>query len=193
MNDQFSRRTAVPGDIYRKVAKAAADTIHKISPGRLVVADGNNTGSTVIPEIADLNIGQSCRGYHPHEISHYKAPWANKDPENLPEPRWPGQVGKRYLSREMLEDFYKPWIDIIQQGVGVHCGECGCWNKTPHKVFLAWFEDVLDILTRNQIGYGIWEFRGSFGLLDSGRADVDYEEWYGHKLDRKMLDLLMKY
>jgi endoglucanase len=126
-------------------------------------------GTKVIPEITDLNIGQSCRGYHPGIISHYKAPWANKDPESLPEPKWPGQVGDKYLSRQMLEEFYKPWIALVNQGVGVHCGECGCWNKTPHPVFLAWFGDVLDILSSNGIGFALWEFRGDFGILDSGR------------------------
>jgi len=29
--------------------------------------------------------------------------------------------------------------------------------------------------------------------MDSGRTDVDYEDWHGHKLDRKLLDLLQKY
>src|SRR6478736_5395995 len=28
------------------------------------------------------------------------------------------------------------------------------------------------------------------GILDSRREDVEYEEWHGHKLDRKLLDLL---
>ena len=39
----------------------------------------------------------------------------------------------------------------------------------------------------------MWNFRGSFGVLDSGRADVAYEDFHGHKLDRKMLDVLLKY
>ena len=193
MNDQHSKSGPVPGDVYRKVAKAASEAIRKENPARLVIADGNNVGNTPIPEIMDLNIGQSCRGYYPGIISHYKAPWANKDPENLPEPKWPGQVGDQYLSREKLEAYYKPWIDTVKKGVGVHCGECGCWNKTPHAVFLAWFEDVLDILSKNGIGFGIWEFDGDFGVLNSGRADVAYEDWHGHKLDRKFLNLLMKY
>jgi aryl-phospho-beta-D-glucosidase BglC (GH1 family) len=192
MNDQHSRRSEVPGDIYRKVAKNAAKAIRKENPDHLVIADGNNVGRDVIPEITDLNIAQSCRGYNPGIISHYKAPWANKDPENLPEPKWPGQVGDQYLSRAMLEEFYQPWIDLKDQGVGVHCGECGCWNKTPHDVFLAWFTDVLDILASNGIGFALWEFKGTFGILDSGREDVVYEDWHGHKLDRKLLDLLMK-
>jgi len=145
-----------------------------------------------IPEIADLNIAQSCRGYYPGAISHYKAPWANKDINNMPEPKWPGQVGDKFLSKEMLDTFYKPWLEMIQKGTGVHCGECGCWNKTPHDVFLAWFADVLDILKQAGIGFAIWNFTGDFGVLDSGRADVSYEDWFGHKLDKKFLDLMRK-
>jgi endoglucanase len=193
MNDQHSKSSAVPGDLYRKVAKGAAEAIRKENPGHLVIADGNSVGNTVIPEITDLNIAQSCRGYNPGAVSHYKAPWANKDPEHMPEPKWPGQVGEKYLSRDMLEAYYKPWIELSKQGVGVHCGECGCWNKTPHDVFIAWFGDVLDILSSNQIGFAVWNFIGDFGVLDSRRTDVAYEDWYGHKLDRKLLDLMKKY
>lgn len=193
MNDQHSERSSVPGHLYRKVAKAALERIRSVNPDRLVIADGNDVGTKVIPEIADLDIAQSCRGYYPGIISHYKAPWAMKDIDNLPEPKWPGQVGDEYLSRQMLETFYQPWIEIMKKGVGVHCGECGCYNKTPHDVFLAWFSDVLDILSSNGIGFALWEFRGTFGILDSGREDVDYEDWHGHKLDRKLLELLQRY
>jgi endoglucanase len=192
MNDQHSKRSTVPGETYRKVAKAAAEAIRKENPNHVIVADGNDVGNKVIPELIDLDIAQSCRGYNPGIISHYKAPWANKDPDNLPEPKWPGQVGDRYLSRAILEDYYKPWIALANQGVGVHCGECGCWNKTPHEVFLAWFRDVLGILNENKIGFALWEFSGSFGVLNSGRTDIVYEDWHGQKLDRKLLELLRK-
>jgi aryl-phospho-beta-D-glucosidase BglC (GH1 family) len=192
MNDQHSRRSAVPGALYRKLALAAAEAIRKENPKHLIIADGNNVGNQVIPEITDLGIAQSCRGYNPGIISHYKAPWANSNPDSLPEPKWPGQVGDRYLSRALLEDYYKPWIELANSGVGVHCGECGCWNKTPHEVFIAWFSDVTDILSTNKIGFALWEFIGDFGILDSGRTDVAYEDWHGHKLDRKYLDLIRK-
>lgn len=193
MNDQHSKRSAVPGALYRKLALAASDAIRKENPKHLIIADGNNVGNEVIPEIRDLDIAQSCRGYNPGIISHYKAPWANKDPDSLPEPKWPGQVGDRYLSRALLEEYYKPWIELSKSGVGVHCGECGCWNKTPHDVFVAWFTDVVDILSQNKIGFALWEFIGSFGILDSGRTDVAYEDWHGHKLDRKYLELIRKH
>jgi endoglucanase len=39
----------------------------------------------------------------------------------------------------------------------------------------------------------MWNLRGDFGVLDSGRQDVTYEDFKGHKLDRKMLELVRKY
>jgi hypothetical protein len=35
--------------------------------------------------------------------------------------------------------------------------------------------------------------RGTFGILDSERSDVVYEDWHGHKLDRALLELLQRY
>ena len=193
MNDQFSKRGAIPGELYREVVLKSMERIRKHNPERTVVADGNNVGADFIPEIADLDVGQSCRGYFPHYISHYRAPWVFENPDDSPAIVWPGTIDGKYFDRKSIEDFYKPWIDAVKQGVGVHCGECGCWNETPHEVFLAWFGDVLSVLTENNIGWGLWEFRGTFGILNSGRKDVDYEDWHGYKLDRKLLGLLQKY
>ncbi len=189
MNDQLGKRESVPGALYHKVAKAAVEAIHSVNPGSLIVADGNNGGHVAVPELADLPIAQSCRGYVPFNISHHKAPWVYKDPESCPVPTWPDGPE---ANRAMLEKFYQPWFDLQDQGVGVHCGECGCYNKTPHDVFLSWFGDVIDVLSERNIGFGLWEMRGDFGILDSGRSDVDYEDWYGYKLDRKLLELLQR-
>ena len=51
---------------------------------------------------------------------------------------------------------------------------------------------MLQVLKEMEVGFGIWEFSGAFGVLNSGRKDVDYEDWYGEKLDRKFLELLRK-
>ena len=193
LNDQHASSSAVPGELYRTVAKAARDAIRASNPQHLVIADGNKIGNQVTPELNDLDIAQSCRGYFPGAISHYRAPWANKDPEHSPTPIWPGTIKGEKFDKARLEKYYEPWIELTKMGIGVHCGECGCWNKTPHDIFLAWFQDVLDILTANQIGYALWNFRGDFGILDSGRADVDYQEWHGHKLDAKLLELLKRH
>ncbi|MBO9199299.1 MULTISPECIES: glycoside hydrolase family 5 protein [Niastella] len=190
VNDTNSKTTAVPGATYRAVAQAAALAIRKENPKFYVIADGNMGGTDPVSELIDLNIAQSCRGYVPYEISHYKAPWVFPDPAYQPKPVWPGDMGGNYYSKATMEEYYKPWIDLAKKGVGVHCGECGCWKETPHNVFLAWFGDVLDILASNGIGFALWELKGDFGLLNSNRSDIQYENWYGYKLDRKLLTML---
>ncbi|MFN8255552.1 MAG: cellulase family glycosylhydrolase [Bacteroidales bacterium] len=192
LNDQFSKSSQLPGELYRKIAEGAVNEIRKANPDRPIIADGNNVGSAVTPELIDLNLAQSCRGYFPHYISHYQAPWVWKDPSKAPEAVWPGTMDGKYFSKQNLEDFYKPWLELADKGVGVHCGECGCWRNTPHHVFLSWFGDILEILNRGKIGFALWNFRGDFGILDSGRKDVQYEDWNGHKLDRKLLELCLK-
>jgi len=54
-------------------------------------------------------------------------------------------------------------------------------------------EDCLKNWQEAGWGWALWNFRGSFGILDSGRKDVKYEAWEGHQLDRKMLELLQRY
>ncbi|TVP48555.1 MAG: glycosyl hydrolase family 5 [Mongoliibacter sp.] len=193
VNDQLSPGGPVPVDDYYRVAKAAVAAIKSVNNKRLVIANGNSGGGVAVPELADLDLHQSCRGYHPMLISHYKAPWVFKDIDNLPIPSWPGEINGKVYDKSSMEEYYQPWFDLLKKGVGVHCGECGAYNKTPHNVFLAWFEAVLDVLHAHGIGYGIWEFSGAFGILNSGREDIQYEDWYGEKLDRKYLTLLQKY
>jgi hypothetical protein len=43
------------------------------------------------------------------------------------------------------------------------------------------------------MGLALWQFRGAFGLLDSGRSDAAYEDWQGHQLDRRLLALLQEF
>ncbi|MBC2606624.1 glycoside hydrolase family 5 protein [Pelagicoccus albus] len=187
MNDQFGKREAVPGMTYRRVAGAAVKRIRSVAPDHLIMADGNNGGHEAVPELIDLGVGQSCRGYFPFEISHHRAPWVHKDPSGIPAPSWPNGPEQ---DRAGLEEFYQPWFDLQDAGVGVHCGECGCYKETPHDVFLAWFGDVLGVLSERGIGFSLWEMDGDFGILNSGRDDVAYEDWHGQKLDRKLLKLL---
>jgi len=90
------------------------------------------------------------------------------------------------LRQRMIE----PWQKLAAQGVGVHVGEWGVFNQTPHPVALAWMRDCLANWQAAGWGWALWNFRGSFGILDSNRADVKYAEFHGHKLDRQMLELL---
>ncbi len=179
-------------DDHERVIRTAVEAIRAVDAERLIIADGMRYGRMPAPELADTGIAQSCRAYEPMGVSHYKAHWVNG--LDWPTPQWPDafHYGETWGKAE-LQAHYAPWIDLAAQGVGVHCGEAGAYNYTPHAVVLAWFRDVLEILTSHNIGYALWNLRGAFGILDSGRKDVDYEDWYGHKLDRQFLTLLQAF
>ncbi|MBN1126611.1 MAG: cellulase family glycosylhydrolase [Sedimentisphaerales bacterium] len=177
---------------HAEVIRAAVEAVRQYQPQRWILADGVTWGREPCPELADLRIAQVCRGYAPLGVSHYQAPWVWG--EYFPQPAWPGgwEIFKVW-GRSDLEIYFAPWIALLFKGVGVHCGEIGAFNRTPHNIVLAWLRDVLEILTNVGIGYALWNFRGEFGILDSHRNDVDYENWHGHTLDRQLLTLLQKF
>ncbi|WP_438479327.1 glycoside hydrolase family 5 protein [Oleiharenicola lentus] len=178
-------------EAHELVIRSTVEAIRKIEPARLIVIDGLRWGNDPLPELADLGVVQSCRGYMPAELTHYRAWWAG---EHSSVPTWPLKradgtiVDRAALARELA-----PWFDLKKSGITVHAGELGCYHHTPHAVFLAWLDDLLSVFSEQDIGWGLWNFRGSFGLLDSGRTDVTYEDWHGCKLDRKLLNLLQRF
>jgi len=176
---------------HDRVMHAAIDAIRAEDPDRLIILDGMSWGNEALPQFAGLaNVAQSCRAYAPMHLTHYKATWV--DSSGWPEPDWPKPDDRTdlYDRDRLVNKIYAPWGELVRQGVGVHCGEGGSHCHTPHRVVLAWLSDVLDILASYNVGLALWNFRGPFGVLDSDRADVDYEDFCGHTLDRKLLDLL---
>ena len=87
----------------------------------------------------------------------------------------------------------KPWIDLEAKGAFVIVGEWGSYRYTSHDVVLRWMKDCLGNWKKAGFGWALWNFRGDFGILDSNRSDVQYEDFRGHKLDRAMLNLLQQY
>ncbi|MDR2650311.1 MAG: cellulase family glycosylhydrolase [Clostridiales bacterium] len=195
--DLLNEPADVSPERHAHVMRAAVKAIHEQDPERLIVLDGLRYGNIPLADLGDLaadHVAQSCRAYIPHGVTHYKAEWV-RGSKTFPEPAWPGGYeGDVLWDREALEKHYGGWAAMAENyGFGVHCGEGGCHNRTPHDVVLKWLDDVLDILKGYNIGYALWNLEGSFGILDSGRDDVDYEDYRGHKLDRQMLNVLLKY
>jgi len=181
---------------YVEVVKALVEGIREKDPGRLIVADGKDVGRTPVYGIIDLNVVQSTRGYDPMSVSHYTAGWVPKDAfQTFKSPTWPltGDDGRIYDRRYLKELLIDTWKPLVDKGVQVHVGEWGCYNKTPHDVVLLWMEDLLSLWKEAGWGHAMWNLKGDFGLLNSQRADVQYENYKGHQLDRKMLELLKMY
>jgi len=87
------------------------------------------------------------------------------------------------------------WRPAIDDGTFLFVGECGCSQRTgvPHATYLAWLEDMLKMCKRHGWGWALWNLDGSFGILDTPRTDCEFEDFHGHRLDRKALELLMRY
>src|SRR4029079_18517195 len=113
--------------------------------------------------------------------------------ESAPPPVYPGVRWEgRTWDREALRAFYQPWRDVEAAGARVHIGECGCYNKTPNDVAMRWFGDLFGLFKEFGWGFALWSFAGDFGIVEHGRAGARYEELYGYKIDRALLDLLMQ-
>ncbi len=178
---------------YVEVVKELVGAIREIDPGRLIFADGIDLGQTPVRGIAGLGLVQSTRGYLPKAVSHYTANWVPKNEfETFAPPAWPmvddkdGTWDKERLKREYLIK----WKETVEKGVQVHVGEWGSYNRTPHDVSLTWMADCLSLWKEAGWGFALWQLRGAFGVLDSGRKDVKYEKFRGFRLDRRMLELL---
>jgi endoglucanase len=180
---------------YVRVHRAIIQAIRSEDTDRLIICDGTGYGHTPVPGMIGQGVAMSTRGYHPFPISHYRAKWV-KGSDNWPAPAWPfiepGKDGKQIVwdKAYLREHRITPWKKMESQGVGVHIGEWGCHNLTPHAVVLPWMQANLELFKEAGWGWALWNIRGAFGVLDSNRADVQYEDFRGHKLDRKMLELL---
>ena len=183
---------------YVPVAKALEKAIRDVDPKRFIIADGLGYGRLPAHGLdGEKGVGVGLRGYDPLSVTHYKAPWLTM-PEETPkwplEPRGDGprvyaDDGKEFYYRESL----KVWDETIAKDIFAYVGEFGVWRATPHETALAFMEDVLSVWKERNLGWALWELRGSFGVMDSERTDVEYEDFNGHKLDRRMLELLQRY
>ncbi|WP_040005478.1 glycoside hydrolase family 5 protein [Fibrisoma limi] len=178
---------------YVRVIKALVDAIRSVDPDRLIIADGLQYGTQPVYGLTGMNLGQSTRGYMPMNVSHYQASWVPMSSE-WPAPAWPTNWMNVTWNANTLRSFaIEPWRKLQEKGVGVHVGEWGCFNRTPHDVALRWMEDQLKLWKEAGWGWSLWNFRGEFGVLNSGRKDVAYQEYKGQQLDEKMLALLQTY
>ena len=165
--------------------------IHKIDPQREIVLNGLNGGNEAIPELADLDVIHSGRGYQPMPVTHYEAAWWDGS-KGLKAPTYPGTrwEGQKW-DRQALKTHYAPWRIVEAAGTRVHIGEFGCYNKVPNDLALRWFADLLSVFNEFGWGYALWNFKGPFGIAQHGREGARYEDFYGYQVDKDLLQLYL--
>ncbi len=180
------------------VEKATA-VVRENEPERKIVI-GSNMWQSVhtfddlrIPE-NDENIILSFHFYIPMIITHYKASWTglrdyegpvkypgltveDEDLEDLPEPLYSRiKNEQKFYNRDSLEVLMQgPIKKSIEYGLPLYCGEWGAYPTIPKESWLQWYKDVRFILEKNGIAWANWDYKGGFGIVESGPAEPNQE------------------
>jgi endoglucanase len=176
---------------HAAIITRAVEAIRAIDPARDIVIDGLGGGHIAMPELADLGVTHSGRGYQPMPVSHWGATWWDgwKAAEG---PTYPGVKWERKRwNKDTLRKFYAPWRDVEAKGARIHIGEFGCYNQTPNDVALRWFADLFSLYHEFGWGYALWMFDGAFGIVAHGRPGAQYETLHGYKVDHPLFDLFL--
>lgn len=177
---------------HAALIRRTAAAIRVIDPDREIMIDGLGGGYLAMPELADLGVIHSGRGYHPMPVSHHGAGWwadhVKAPPPEYPGLRWQGRV----WNRAALIDSYLPWREVEKRGVKIHIGEFGCFRHTPNDIALRWLGDLLSVYRKFGWGYAMWNFQGPFGIVEHGRPGARFESLQGYQVDRALLDLLLE-
>ncbi len=83
-------------------------------------------------------------------------------------------------------------LDCIPKGYPVMIGEFGCFAEMDHESTLKFMENYFKSWRERGYGWAIWDYDGPFGFVDSGRADAEYIEVMGRKIDKKMVELIRR-
>ena len=174
---------------WNRVAHAAFNAIRKREAGRTIVLGSNRWNQVQtfdalrVPD--DKNQILTFHYYLPMLVTHYKANWADvgkytgpvdypgkpvqqKDIEGLPpEIREIVEKNNEHYDRaHMVADLAKPLAVQAKTGLPLYCGEFGCVNHCPDPVRFKWYKDFISVLKEHQIGWGNWDYKGSFGIVD---------------------------
>lgn len=151
---------------YCQVMKRLIREVHEVDPDRHCVFDGWRASVETLPELAGIpNTSFSFHGYYPHELTHHAVGGWRAE---CPVPTWPEHgVENTYWDRNALEVYIRKWCDFAKEfSAPIHMGECGCGRFTPHKVLLAWAEDLFSLCREYGVGYAYWRvYGGDFGVL----------------------------
>lgn len=186
-----------PEDWNRLVAKAMT-VVRAREPGRVIVVGSNRWQSAEtfdqlkVPD-NDPNILLSFHFYEPFLLTHHTAGWTSiggytgavkypgrtvedGDLAGVPEPL-AAEVrrGSRVWDKaKITEKMAKPLAMARKTGLPLYCGEWGCLPAVPSESRLAWYRDMVAVLTANGVGWATWDYKGGFGLRKrDGKADQD--------------------
>jgi len=193
------------GEEYKwpPIQKELLRAIREKLPEHTLLATGafwsNLSGLLSLQPVDDPNVWYNFHFYEPHIFTHQGATWGadyEKYLRQVPYPSSPESVEQAILlvEDETLKQYLRVYgeqrwngqkieAEILKAvawaekyGVRLLCNEFGAYRDYCLPPFRqAWIRDVRLALEKYQIGWAMWEFDGSFGLVfrENGRAVVD--------------------
>lgn len=191
-----------PDGAWNDLAHRAVDAIRAVDADRDVVVGGERYNSIdALEDIAlvegDDNVVYTFHFYEPHLFTHQHASWSEVARAHDRDVEYPGTVpgldaflddhpeyregyeslvGER-VDREWIEAAVQPAVEFRREtGEDLYCGEYGVIDVAPADSRLAWYRDVVDVLSNLDIGRACWSYREmNFGLVDENGAVVNEE------------------
>jgi len=214
--DIINEPSGVDDAALTKFYEEMIDTIREEDPDRVVFVEGNERNrvyASVPLPVHRKDVVQSFHQYEPLWVTHLGASWAGLA-YNLglsgERPDYPGMPNLEelykqypndpfmkyrgvYVDKKWLENTMRPYLDLKQAGEEVHCSEFGVLAKMAKRsTAINWYRDLLAILKEHDIGWALWNLRGGFGILSTGR-----DEWltgrspWGEPMDEGLLRVLI--
>jgi endoglucanase len=188
---------------YGVEAKLSA-AIRQGAPSNTIIAPGakwdDDYDMIFLEPLRDPNVIYAFHFYEPHIFTHQGATWGAfywhwlkdlhypSNPENaaqvaesVPEAVHRLDViryGQDHWDASRVEGEINQAADWAKRnGVPLVCNEFGVYRKAEPQDRLAWLEDVHTALERHNIGWAMWDYSGSFGVVTKkdGKAVLDPE------------------
>jgi endoglucanase len=197
---------------YGVEAKLAA-AIRRGAPGNTIIAAGakwdDDDDLVFLEPLPDPNVIYVFHFYEPHVFTHQGATWGAyywhwlkglhypSSPENasqvaalVPEVRERLQViryGQDHWGASRIEAEINQVADwATQRNVPLICNEFGVFRHADPQDRAAWIKDVRTSLERHNIGWAMWDYSGSFGVVTNRETKAKLDELTVHALGLKM-------
>ena len=100
--------------------------------------------------------------------------------------------GDPLTGEDWMEREFRGWVDCAERGNFVMIGECGA-SAVGYPIYIRWMEDQLKVWHRHGFGFAFWTLYGNYGILDTRRKGAIECDFEGHRLDKGVYDLILKY
>ena len=198
---------------YGVEAKLAA-AIRRGAPSNTIIAAGarwdDDDDMVFLEPLRDTNVIYVFHFYEPHIFTHQGATWGSyywkwlrglhypSSPENaaqvatlVPDPRDRMQViryGQDHWDAARIEAEINQADDWAKQhGVPLTCNEFGVFrNFSDPQDRARWLTDVRTALERHNIGWAMWDYSGSFGVVTNRESGAKLDEVTVRALGLKM-------